>query len=1262
MSSGTSTSHSYSPSNNDNNNRARHNHIHQKAEAISVAADPRSELNMGFSEENIFKQNQQIMSSSTLSSTNALPVHPPLTADQFSSSLASIAGEQRQQQQQQQDALQHQQSSSSTDESFTSNHRHQHHQYHHHHHHAASVDNNKRPLAAAAMVTTGSSSNNGSSNSGSGGDSGNDDKLQQQSPLHHPYHHNHSHHHHDQHLKTPLPSSSTNPVAASSSTSSAATIPFHNNINHNSNANLRLNPTMTATHATVVARMPPPERSSTSNEGSISSGHRYHHRHSGGVATTSVFRGPAYHTIKQTCLQKSRSKNRKQEEAAKPGLDTPASSETFKNKTSSSKSSSLSFKQQQQMDNHKTCSSFTKKRSRPATADDDDAGYKLPAVKHPRRAISKTTTAAEDEDGSNSSSSSSGSGTEAGYAGSASSNDNKQPSASDSNDAGGDSGGGGSSSNDSSDIPDFPSSGASASTGATCGPSNSPSLSSSNGEMDDDDDEEENVNQFYVAAQILKNPANATVALHQPKRLVPGSSATAAVLLAKAQFAKVSRSAVASTMAVPLQDRKRAAKRFCPSEQLTTSRKTKTTVLSDINDGGNKPPIMALGSDLMAHVLTYLDPPDILQVLTMPLSKEWQMQFANQQDLWRVLCLLEPFKAHVQENDFSSSSSSSSSGGDSPNSSSDDDDDAADDGSLSSVSNSGSVNGRNRTISRGPLPPPPAAWKQNSRVKTAAALTSSSVAKVACKKYSASPSAYRRGVSMRRSSPTKTGKYRLLYTSFVRCMKYLDRMKEDVLHGRPPSVIDYGGSSVVAPRTMQSNRSLQQFLAGARDVVREQEMQVQQQRQEVEGGPGAVPAAAVAASMPILSADDGSNSYQSSTDGGRKRKKNLTQSRQKRPKFGRSMLTDRLLAPAANGQVNPDNISLPWSCALYSIVNWMVAFADVEGIQIMCLKVLPMLLEDEQQRITAQRVGLTDVILRGMVLFPNSVHLHTASFHTLVLLARPLGGREGMLFHSSMVNAAGIFSGNGAAARDAALGVPAGRRSEFSGGVQNDGKSGIAVMLDSMRRFEDDEALQAMSCWSLVNIALAPAQKEVLVKLGGIEVTTNAMMRHPHSAEVQFRALFALINLVIPSVNVAEESNVDQRNGADNGGIFQELDDMVGQITNLVVLGMKNFCSSEAILNRACLVLHNLSLTKGYHTTLLWTPNCYQMLEWCLANYRTDQVLQQSAAGTLHRLQVTLSNDENLRARFAASIQAQQQLSLQAAHREALEIYEQQEQ
>merc|ERR1712007_303888 len=79
-------------------------------------------------------------------------------------------------------------------------------------------------------------------------------------------------------------------------------------------------------------------------------------------------------------------------------------------------------------------------------------------------------------------------------------------------------------------------------------------------------------------------------------------------------------------------------------------------------------------------------------------------------------------------------------------------------------------------------------------------------------------------------------------------------------------------------------------------------------------------------------------------------------------RLGRSMLTDRLLRPTQGGDVG--NVNLPWSCAIYSVVNWMVAFADVEGIQIMCLKCLPYLLEDESQRTTAQRTGLTDSVLR----------------------------------------------------------------------------------------------------------------------------------------------------------------------------------------------------------------------------------------------------------------------------------------------------------
>ncbi|KAL3897413.1 MAG: hypothetical protein SGARI_006924 [Bacillariaceae sp.] len=241
-----------------------------------------------------------------------------------------------------------------------------------------------------------------------------------------------------------------------------------------------------------------------------------------------------------------------------------------------------------------------------------------------------------------------------------------------------------------------------------------------------------------------------------------------------------------------------------------------------------------------------------------------------------------------------------------------------------------------------------------------------------------------------------------------------------------------------------------------------------------------------------------------------------------------------------------------------------------------------------------------------------------------------------------------------------------------------------------MHRFQDSPVLLAMSCWALVNIALAPEQKAALVKLGGIQATTNAMKRHPFSAEVQFRALFALINLVIHSVKMETRNDEAQVNAQEVGDApaavadpvarapdadaMEEdlsessdatekavIDEMVGDITRLVVHAMKNFCSSEAILNRACLVLHNLSLTDDYHGTLLWTPQCYQMLEWCIQNYRTDQVLQQSATGTLHRLQLTLSQNENMRTRFSESLRSQQQLAIEQAKNEARRLNAQQE-
>ncbi|KAI2497751.1 hypothetical protein MHU86_16746 [Fragilaria crotonensis] len=557
-----------------------------------------------------------------------------------------------------------------------------------------------------------------------------------------------------------------------------------------------------------------------------------------------------------------------------------------------------------------------------------------------------------------------------------------------------------------------------------------------------------------------------------------------------------------------------------------------------------KPAIFSLSSDLMVHCMTFLEPPQVHDLLTMPLSREWRSSFTMPQDVWRVLCLTEPFKAKF-EPDGNDSDDSSASG--------------------------------------------------------------------------------HSGLEVKHL----LGQYRLLYTSFVKCLRYLERIKDDVMNGRPPSAVGYGGATGMTP--LRKNENLKTFLRRARSIIVKNKQECMSDSDEFSSDDTS------------LSDHVGVTDQQGLQTGvtwvpasGRKRKKKpAVQETVGGPKFGHSQLTQRPLGPSKDGQAG--NVNLPWSCAIYSIVNWMVVFADVEGIQTMCLKALSFLLEDESQRTTAQRAGLTDIVLRGMLLFPDSVQLHTAAFHAIVLLARPLGGREGMLFHCSMVSSSGIFHDG-----------------------SSSGKNGIAIMLDSMRRFQSDEVLQAMSCWSLVNVALAPSQKAVLVKLGGISVVANSMMQHPFDAEVQFRALFALINLVIPSVNLAdgEEANANQDLQAALGEVNttsekEMLDDAVGQIANLVVVAMKNFCASESILNRACLVLHNLSLTDEYHTTLLWTPNCYQMLDWCLANYRTDQVLQQSAAGTLHRLQATLSANDDLRQRFASSLQSQQQTCLERVHREA---------
>ena len=169
------------------------------------------------------------------------------------------------------------------------------------------------------------------------------------------------------------------------------------------------------------------------------------------------------------------------------------------------------------------------------------------------------------------------------------------------------------------------------------------------------------------------------------------------------------------------------------------------TVLID-----GKPPLLAMGSDVTAHVLSFLDPPEILRVLTAPICKEWRQAVTSHQDIWKVLCLMEPFKANV------------AGAGDARRGHQDDDDDDDDDDSFCSILD-----------------------------------TENDVMDI-------------------------FGKYRIMYTSFVRCFKYLTRIKEDAESGRPPSAITApGGTKATTGSTQDTspNNNLTSFLSRAQGVV-----------------------------------------------------------------------------------------------------------------------------------------------------------------------------------------------------------------------------------------------------------------------------------------------------------------------------------------------------------------------------------------------------------------------------------------------------------
>ena len=126
-------------------------------------------------------------------------------------------------------------------------------------------------------------------------------------------------------------------------------------------------------------------------------------------------------------------------------------------------------------------------------------------------------------------------------------------------------------------------------------------------------------------------------------------------------------------------------------------------------------------------------------------------------------------------------------------------------------------------------------------------------------------------------------------------------------------------------------------------------------------------------------------------------------------------------------------------------------------------------------------------------------------------------------------------------------------------------------MMDIMDEHTNESKLQAMACWTLVNVALNADCKAQLLSKGGLLPILRAMETHPNNYAVQFRGLCALINLVVPE---PEE---------------------ITQVIKRVQSAMETFSKDTRLMNRGCLVLQNLSLN-GALSSLLTVFHTRRML------------------------------------------------------------------
>jgi len=274
------------------------------------------------------------------------------------------------------------------------------------------------------------------------------------------------------------------------------------------------------------------------------------------------------------------------------------------------------------------------------------------------------------------------------------------------------------------------------------------------------------------------------------------------------------------------------------------------------------------------------------------------------------------------------------------------------------------------------------------------------------------------------------------------------------------------------------------------------------------------------------------------------------------------------------------------------VANIMKEFQDVIGLQYECLERLIIALHCERVRKRAIDAKLASCVIYILQRYSHNTELQSMALHCIVFLARPIGGAEGMVFC----------------------------RGVHSNGLEAFLYGGIDIVLDAMKNHISSSVVQAVGCWSLVNLALNRQQKIDILTKNGIQCIIRAMQIHPHCLDVQFRALFALINLVIPE-NVQQQFNQNDPHNTNTNNTFLPQDTISHDILDHVLIAMDRFGDSDKLIRCGCLVLHNLSL-RPTNIPILQANNTSKPLLRA-ARTHNDHDVQRSAISTLRRLGIS---------------------------------------